>query len=172
MSGFSKRLKKYERHILLGLVVLLLVSFSVMGAVQCTGPKGTVRDLSGTFQASPRETVTIPSDEFARTWSRYQPFVWTTGAPSLHWRRLVQMLGTERVDPQTMVWAHVLVSRAAQDAGYRCGEKYQLPVAIREAISPRMSNLAYNDALYERFLRDYYRRPASEFQQTVSEEVV
>lgn len=173
MSRFSKALKTYERQILLALVILLLVSFSVLGAVQCgQEAQREVRDYSGTFQASPTEKVTIPSGDFVQTLNRYNPYLFSTlGAASLRYQYALGRIGGPDLAPQAATWAHLMTAKAAEAAGYRVGKDYQLKLALRRAIRPRMETLQQTDALYDLFLREYYRLPASDFERTVSEVV-
>ena len=37
MASLKKRFKKYERHFLLAIVIILLASFSITGAFSCQG---------------------------------------------------------------------------------------------------------------------------------------
>ena len=169
MSRWQKRLKKYERHILLGLLILLLVSFSVVGAVQCQSQGATGPDYGGTFQATPTKTETLSSTEFVGRANRFDRFRYALGAPSLRYAPFFQ--GESRLRWLPAAWTHVVQEGAARAVGYRCGAEYQLPAAIREAIAARMGGLTFTDALYDKFLRDFYRGAPADFQETVSEVV-
>ncbi len=169
MSRLAKRMKKYERHILLGLVILLLTSFSVLGAVQCRNRQmeGPKKDFSGTFRATPTEEVDVSANDFIQAYNRYEPWFLNQG-PSLRYDWRLATYGPTFTE-YAPAWAHVVMSRAAEAAGYDCGPEYQLPLAIRKAISTRMDKLAYTNALYDTFLREYYHRSAADFQATIRE---
>ncbi|MFV1958461.1 MAG: hypothetical protein ACC662_03505 [Planctomycetota bacterium] len=171
MSRWSKRMKRYERHILLGLVILLLVSFSIVGAVQCQGPAARAQDFSGSFQATPSVRKSVDTAEFIEGWQRYDRFRVLIGSPSLQYLPLL-LNEPQMRPPAAAVWAHVMETGAARAAGYACGNGFQLSTAIRQAVTPRMGGrLSFTDALYDKFLRDYWRGTASDFQTTVKEVV-
>ena len=74
MSQFWKNVKKYERSLMLGLVIVILASFSVVGlASQCSraGQQGDARDIGGTFMTASGRKVTVSDQEFRNVYTRY-----------------------------------------------------------------------------------------------------
>src|SRR5262245_41805960 len=68
MAHWSKTFRRYERHFLIALVVLLLAAFSVTGAIsRCSrlegGGHSTTQKIGGSFQATPKKRVEISDDE-------------------------------------------------------------------------------------------------------------
>src|SRR5437764_93550 len=58
MARMWKRFKKYERHFLIGLVVILLATFSITGALRSCGRGAAAeRDYGGSAKADFEETV-------------------------------------------------------------------------------------------------------------------
>ena len=69
-------------------------------------------------------------------------------------------------------WSHVLSTEAARSAGYEVGEEWQLKAAVQKAVEFVMRGMPFNDATYDRFLNEHYRRSAKEFEQTIREQVM
>lgn len=169
MSRWSKRFKKYERHFLLGLVVILLLTFSVGGAFSCQSEGQGGPDYSGSFLVTPSQRETVDAKEFVTTWHRYDPFRYNVRTPSLSFLPPKYAGGLPR---WFATWIHLMPVDAAYAAGYRCGEEYQLQAAIRKAVQYTFSGLEFNDEVYRRFLREFYRAGASQFQDTIREIVI
>ena len=75
MPSMKKTLKKYERPILLAVVVILLATFSVTGAVQCgqQGGGGSL-EMGGSFNVAPSEREELSDREFDSLITRSQSF--------------------------------------------------------------------------------------------------
>ena len=167
MGRWSKRIKRYERHLLLGLVILLLVSFSITGAIQCQGQGGErATDWGGDFLITPTRKESLSNDDFVGRWMRYMRYLSAVGISSL---RYVPESFEIAPPPQASgAWVHVMPVEAARAAGYRCGEEYQLKTLVRKAVQASMRGLEFNDASYDKFLRDN-QLSAADFQDTLRE---
>ena len=74
MARLQKTLKRYERHFLLGLVILLLLTFSISGAVTCQGEGGSGGEHGGTYLVAPGERRSASSFEWQTAYNRLQKF--------------------------------------------------------------------------------------------------
>lgn len=172
MASLSKTMKKYERRILLGLVILLLVSFTVLGVVDCQGPGGSGVDYGGTFQVTPAKKTTVSNDVFIDTMRRYDRFRGRLGSPSLAYLPYMQLERKTLLPGLAGVWAHLCETEAGKAVGYHCGEEFQKGAAVRYAVQLGTGGLAFTDATYDRFLREYYGGAARDFEETVAEVVI
>ena len=172
MGSLSKTMKKYERRILLGLVILLLVSFTVVGAVQCGTQGGPAVDHGGSFQVTPAKRATVSSQEFFETWPRYDRFRGRLGSPSLAYLPYLQMERKQMLPGPAGIWAHLCETDAGKAVGYHCGDGYQKGAAVRSVVQMVTGGLAFNDASYEKFLREFYGGAARDFEKTVAEVVI
>lgn len=172
MGRLSKTFKKYERHFLLGLVVLLLLTFSVGGAVSCQDKRRTgTADHGGEFLLTPSKSTGLDNNEFLNWRNRLDPYRHTVRVPSLRYGPILLQVAHDD-NWLSATWSHVLPTEAARAAGYECGEEYQLKAAVQQAVEGFMHGMAFNDATYDRFIREHYRRSAKDFEQIVREVVV
>lgn len=173
MGQWSKAFRRYERHALLVLVVLLLVSFSITGALRSCGAKGAApeRRLGGSFQATPTRRVEIPDADFERIFQRFDRYVSTTLQPAtVDFLRMDPLLAKRGSSTAIRhAWIHLILARAAEAAGYRCGER-QLGQAVLTVIRgmPNMGIQGTREG-YEQFIRNLYGGSASEFETTLRE---
>ncbi len=184
MSQFWKNVKKYERSLMLGLVIVILASFSVVGlASQCSraGQQGDARDMGGTFVTASGRKVTVSDQEFRNVYTRYQTiYLFPAWGPSLKWGPDFGIVDTkERQSLEMAVWTHIATVASAEDAGYRVGDA-ELAEGIRTIVTraqavmtrrrPEQSGLAFTPALYDQVLqRTGYRQPKADFERTVRE---
>lgn len=156
----SKNLKKYERHFLIGLVVLLLASFSITGALSfCHDTTGGRRiEAGGTFEPTPGEKVEISDSEFVERYDRQRSFLAAVRTPTLE---LYPFLSTvDQKNPFKQAWMAMAVGDAAEAAGYHAGPE-QIKRALRDLIGARSSVAGrggeFTNAAYQKFLLDEYR---------------
>ena len=171
MPKLKKLYKKYERPILIGLVVLLLATFSIGGALtNCEGDRRrSSARLGGTFEPIPGESMELDDDVFD---ARHAKF--TMGQRALQMNTLEfrdKMMSAADPEPLHATWMHVLATEAARAAGYKVGDR-QLQAAIKELVNFRMrgSGLPSSTAIYQQFLRNEFSHGTqSEFEDMVRE---
>lgn len=174
MARMRKIYKKYERHILLGLVIILLATFSITGAMQCRNRAqgGKTLELGGSFNPTPAKRVEIDDEEFQRLYARYHDFQRAVSMPSREYREHV--LGQGAWDSFGAAWAHIMSLAAAEEVGYRAGE-HQVHTAAQDMVALALywrARMPLDDVNYQQFLKDnYYGRP-DQFEETVREVVV
>jgi hypothetical protein len=184
MSQFWKNVKKYERSLMLGLLIVILATFSVTGlASQCSrgGQQGDARDMGGTFVTATGRKVTVSDQEFRGVYTRYSSiYLFPAWGPSLKWGPDIGLVDTkERQNIEMAVWTHMATVASAEDAGYRVGDE-ELAEGIRTIVTraqavmtrrrPEQSALAFTPALYDRVLQvTGYRQPKADFERTVRE---
>ncbi len=168
MAKIAKAMKKYERNFLIGLVVLLLATFSIGGAQTCAEQQGGVSDyqLGGTFKVSPSERMEISNEEYETRYREYRRLMSAIYSPSLAFG----IPGQDREDPFKSTWAHILAYEAAKHAGYRVGEQ-QLRRAVKEVVSRRMG-MEYSDVTHQRFLQQRFHGSPSDFQEALRQIVL
>jgi hypothetical protein len=156
----TKKFKRFERHFLIGLVVLLLASFSVTGALtfcEDRSDDGSRLRAGGTFEVVPGDRVEVSDAEFADAHMRRRQFLAAVRTPTLE---LYPFTAGLRMDnPYEETWLNLMSVRAAEASGYRVGEE-QLKQALRDLIGGRGSARGqgeFTNAAYQRFLRDEYR---------------
>ncbi|MHC5012374.1 MAG: hypothetical protein ACYTG6_15765, partial [Planctomycetota bacterium] len=178
MGRWSRTFKKYERHFLLGLVVILLLTFSVTGAVQCSqGGDGEGQDLGGSFQLPIADQQTVTNAEFveqSRRAMRFREAVCIPARiPEITFRfAFPYLMAAQPQGAPTATWQHILLTEAARAAGYHCGDDYQLKTAVQEAVQNSTAGFQYSDELYARFLRQRWGGSAADFQDAVREVVI
>ena len=171
MGRFSKTLKKYERQFLLALVVLLLLTFSVGGAIQCQDKRGEAAvDYGGEYLVTPTKTEGLDSNAFVAWLRRLDGYRTTVRTPSLRYEAFLRQAPAD--ERMRGTWNHVLGTEAARAAGYEVGEEWQLKAAVQRAVESVMRGMPYNDATYDRFIRETYRRPSKDFEQVIREIVM
>ena len=171
MGRFSKTLKKYERHFLLGLVIILLLTFSVGGAIQCQNNQADgALDYGGAFLVTPSKRDDVDNNEFWGWARRLDGYRQTVRVPSLRYEAFLRQAPVDERLRST--WTHIMPTEAARSAGYKVGEEWQLKAAVQKAVESVMRGMPFNDATYDQFLNQQYRRPAKEFEQTVREQVM
>lgn len=175
MAHWTKSFKRYERHFLLALVILLLASFSVTGALQrCGGEQGkAAMRLGGSFQVSPTKRSEVSDadaqermrtlDQFVRLRNNADTIAYEEYTPR-------RPRGGGRQDLAKQMWRHVMLADAAREAGFRCGPA-QLRSAIEGVVSraPRQGSMRTTDEGYDLFLTQVYQGPAATFEATLAE---
>ena len=173
MPRFKKVFKKYERGILLGLVILLLATFSITGAARCEGPGGGQSlEMGGTFKVSPSERTEIDDDEFDRMIREYDLFRAAMPVPSAEFPAYTFGMGPQERIPAG--WMHQLLLSAAEHAGYEAGER-QVTSAIEDLVGFVLmvnARLPFNDVNYQQYLHDNYRSSPATFRQRMREVVL
>ncbi len=174
MARLRKFYKKYERHVLLGLVIILLATFSITGALRCEGtgePEKTFK-LGGEFQASPTSRTEISDSEFDRLFALHYNFQRAIRMPSREFRQYV--MGLRPPDSFKGAWAHLITLGAAREAGYRAGE-FQVRSAVRDMVGFALmvrARMEYNDINYKQFLKQNFSGSQIEFSDAVREVVI
>lgn len=173
MSRTRKLYKKYERWFLLGIVIILLATFSISGAAQCDGgPDRGSWQLGGSYQVSPTERAEIDDKEFDALYARWSTFQRALRMPSREFR--MQMLGLTPDDSFKATWSHHLAHEAADHAGYRAGER-QVTTAVEDLVGYALMfrlQLPFSDVNYQKFLSEYYRGTQADFREGVRQIVV
>lgn len=167
----ARTLKRFERHFLIGLVVLLLATFSVSTSLSfCEGGRSEGgADYGGTFEVAPETRVAVDKDEFHAAGRHYQAFLNATGIGSIEFADFT--FGARPVSNVHAAWMHIVATRAAEAAGYRVGEK-ELDRAIATLVdrSARGATGRSPGAAYQEFLARVYRGGRqADFETTVEE---
>lgn len=184
MSQFWKNVKKYERSLMLGLLIVILATFSVTGlASQCStsGERTDARDIGGSFVTPSGRKVTVTDQDFRAVLTRYSTiYLFPAWGPSLKWGPDIGLVdGKDRMNVETATWAHIAAVASAEDAGYRVGDQ-ELAQGIRTIVTraqavmtgrrPEQTGLSFTPALYDRVLQlTGYRQPKADFERTVRE---
>jgi hypothetical protein len=163
MPRLKKIFKKYERMILLGLVILLLASFSITGAIRCarTGGGPKTRGMGGSFKISPSDTEEISDEDFDKL--VMQQDVFRTAMPFASHEFLQQTFGMEQPTDVPAAWIHQVLLQAAVHAGYEAGER-QVTAAIQDMVGAILSirgGIPYSDVAYKQYLRNTRTSPAT-----------
>jgi hypothetical protein len=170
MARLGKKIKDYERWVLIGVVIVILATITITGIApgRCAGPDARA-DLSGEFLAAPGKRVEVTGEEFVAAERRYWPFFQAIGPT-------VRYLGTydrpKRSDPVEETWAHLMLVHAARESGYRVSDD-ELAGGIRRLLSGGRrgaeADLLFDPKLYDRFVREYYRGTKLDFERTLRE---
>lgn len=165
MGKMRRLYKRYERSIMLGIVIILLATFSVTSALcgpSGTGPRSDAK-LGGSFFVSPGEREEVSDSEFNDWLDEYNAFMKSTRMPTLLFR---EHLGNAPAPGAiTAAWSALAGVRCAIASGYKIGP-HQLKEGVRDFVSESM-NMRVTDELYNRFLRDRYQGSPANFQQAV-----
>ena len=176
MSRFRKKVKEYERWILVGVVVVILATISIsgMGPTRCGRPTGA-EDLSGSFEVAPGRRVAVSSDEFLEVHRRYSRFH-TFFGPSIRYGGLLEAQPGAR--EQHEVWKHIVLVEAAKAAGYRVTDR-ELADGIRSLINRMMERargvgggdpyFLYDVKEYDRIVAKVYGGTKPDFEATFRE---
>ena len=173
MSRFRKLYKKYERHVLLGIVIILLASFSITGAFSCQD-RGQSRSykLGGSFNVAPGEREEISDEEFDHAFAKYYNFQYAIRMPSREFRMFLE--GLEPQEERKSAWAHFLTLAAARHAGYLVGD-HQVRSAVEDMVGFSLmyrARMRFDDVTYAQFLRtNFGRGTRAEFEEGVREVV-
>src|SRR5688572_31867324 len=175
MAHWTKTFRRYERHFLIALVVLLLAAFSVTSALQqCDAPQGTASQrLGGSFQATPKQRVEISDADMLDRTRNISAFTEVQGnVLTLEYEGYGLRPKSRASEKVKQAWMHVMLAEAAKAAGYRVGDK-QLREAVKTVISrvPQMGGMQGTQPAYERFLSQVYGGPASAFEAVLREVV-
>ena len=174
MSRMRKVYKQYERWVLLGLVILLLATFSITGATSCQndGPRSTTH-LGGTYLVAPGERAELSDEEFDVLVARWATLQQALRTPSREFRR--EAFGSGGQSRHRATWRHQIPYAAGQAAGYRAGPR-QVSTAAEELVGFALqfggSRLPYSDVNYKKFLAENYRGSETRFREGVGEIVV
>ncbi|MDJ0520450.1 MAG: type II secretion system protein GspG [Planctomycetota bacterium] len=174
MARIRKLYKKYERHFLLGIVILLLASFSITGAFSCqpTGPSGSYK-LGGSYTVAPGERDEISDEEFDRLFAKHYNFQYAIRMPSREFRLFLE--GLQPPDNFKAAWGHLITLAAAREAGYDAGD-HQVRGAVEDMVGFALlyrARMAFSDVNYQQFLRQNFSRGSqAEFQEGVREVVI
>ncbi|MFM8385452.1 MAG: type II secretion system protein GspG [Planctomycetia bacterium] len=170
MAHWTKAFKRYERHFLLGLVIVLLATFSVAGAVtQCAGsmPPTVESELGGSFQlVGEPGRVAISDEDMQRLLMIFQQYMATVRMPTIDYASYLR--GSQSPAMRKVAWMHALLARASEQAGYRCGPA-QLGRAIKSVLASneRTASLEVTPEAYERFIAQVWGRSPADFEQVV-----
>jgi hypothetical protein len=181
MARIWNRFRQYERHVMIGLVIVLLATFSISGVLRGRGGAGG-RRFGGTFQVVPGKTVELSDDEFEETLQRYAPFVTSTFPYGPMWAASLRYgpdvfvaQPDQRLDAKLATWIHVVTVEAARAAGYDVSDE-ELKDGIEAFVTqarptPRgRPSRAFSPELYDQVLAEHYRyRTKVDFEKTVRE---
>ena len=177
MPRMWKKIKQYERHFLLGLVIILLATFSISGTIRgCSRDRSAPgqKDEGGSVEAAPGQRVEYTSEEFNAVHWRYEP-VYRLWGPSLKYSDdLRDATAEDRMSPAAATWTHIATVEAAKAAGYAVSED-ELQQGIQEVISRgRGRQLQFSPELYDQVLQLNYKhqgmpRSKAEFEATIKE---
>lgn len=129
-----KPFKRFERWVLIGVVVLLIATFSVTGVTArgCgrgdTGPE----KFGGTFEVAPGKLRTVTDEDFRRVNRRYGFLYGTLIGPSLLFRG--EMTREDRGRREVGSWMHLVHVAVAEEAGYRVSDE-EVRAAVRDLLS-------------------------------------
>ena len=173
MSRMRKIYKKYERWVLLALVILLLATFSITGAASCEGQgeRGSWH-LGGSYLVAPSERAELSDEEYDRMFARWANFQRALRMPTREFRNYV--MGLQPDDTFKAAWAHHLAYSAGEAAGYRAGER-QITTAVEDLVGFALmfrSRLPFSDVNYQQFLADNYEGSQADFREGVRQIVV
>jgi hypothetical protein len=188
MPRVWKKVKRYERWVLIGVVIILIATFSVTGATRsgCTADRGPgSTDHGGSFQVAPGRRESISDEDWAgvyhRYWQVYASEVW---GPSLRFGG--DMMQARHGNEVVGTWMHIVAVKAAEAAGYAVGED-ELREGVQEmvvritsggsSLAPRERGTRFTPELYDQviaWLADHGNSQGhpitrAEFEQTVRE---
>ena len=172
MSRMRKVYKRYERWVLLGLVVFLLAIFSVPAT--CEGPvnqRGSYF-LGGSYNVSPSERAELSDSEFDRVAGRYTNFQNALRMPTREFRQFV--MGMKPDEAFKAAWSHQLAYDAGVHAGYRAGPR-QTTTALEDLVGFALmfrSRLPFSDVNYQKFLAENYKGSPADFREAVEQVVI
>lgn len=176
MASLKKRFKKYERHFLLAIVIILLASFSITGAFSCQsqGP-GNSYNLGGSFNVAPGEREEMSNQDFDRSFAKYNNFQAAIRMPSREFRIFLERVPTlQTTKPFRAIWAHHIALEAARNAGYDVGD-HQVRGAVEDMVAFALryrANLQFSDVNYQQYLRQNFSGSKTEFEEGVREVVL
>jgi len=175
MSRFKRLYKKYERHFLLGIVIILLASFSITGAFSCQdrGQAATYK-MGGEFNVAPGVREEVGDKEFDRIFAKYYNFQNAIRMPSQEFNIFLAGLRPQP-DQIKPAWASILTLAAAQHAGYHAGD-HQVRLAVRDMVEFALlyrARLPWSESNYQTFLKNNFARGTqAQFQDAVREVVI
>ncbi len=174
MSRFRKLYKKYERHFLLGIVIILLASFSITGAFSCQDRgQGRSYNMGGEFTVAPGEREEIDDPDFDRMFAKYFNFQNAIRMASREFRMFIA--GLRPPEHFKAAWAHTVLLAAAKRAGYTAGD-HQVRTAVQDMVGFALlyrARMPWSEPNYQQFLRQNYSRGTqAEFQEAVREVVI
>lgn len=180
MPRIWKRIKKYERWVLLGIVIIVLATFSVSG--QCARDPsqnrlGGGRDFGGSYEAAQGQRETVSSDDFIRIRERYRKVLRVAmWGPTLRWADefFAADPSKERLNEDMATWAHIATVGAARAAGYEVGLD-EIRNGVRKYVERATQRpdgrggQPFSPELYERVLSAFQFNSRSDFETTVGE---
>ena len=176
-SRVKKLFKQYERHVLIGVVIILLATFSISGIFTRGAPMGKPKDDGGDFEVTPGKRVTVTSDEFEEVRARYEPILlFPPWGPSVRWapEMVAQKPVASAQRTNFSVWQHIALVRAATEAGYLVGDaelREGIETLVRRAMGGgRDVFREFTPEQYDQVLAGVYpRRSKIDFEKTVRE---
>ena len=153
-------IEKYEKWFMIGLVVFLLVIFTVTDAMTSmfTGgpdseapPQGS--DIVGSFYVVPKEKVEVTFGDFSDAQSAVR--VWN-----------VLTFGGRKEYSDLDVWAHLILREAARNQGIRVSDQ-ELVSSLRQ--SPIFTTLMADKERYSKFTMDQFRMTRAGFENAFRE---
>src|SRR5262245_30983948 len=119
-----KNVRKYERWVLIGIVIILLATFSVTGATRqgcAVGGGRGANDHGGSFEVAPGKRESVSEEDFWSVYMRYHVIYEQPGwGPSIRWADEMQQA---RRNGEVGTFMHMVLVKAAQGAGYVVGDE-------------------------------------------------
>ncbi|MEM8884142.1 MAG: hypothetical protein AAGD14_08750 [Planctomycetota bacterium] len=149
-------IERYERWFMLGLVVFLLVIFTVTDQISASfmgggGEAGPGMDeRAGSFYINPKTEVEVTYGDFNRAQSAVR--VW-------------QMLTFGQQEPSDLdIWSHLILMATAEAEGIRVGN-----AELRDAIlgQPALAQLVADKEQYRKFLRERLNMSIPQFEESI-----
>lgn len=160
--------KKIERPVMLGIVLILLMSFAVIDAIpSCTAGGGgpTTLSLGGAFEASPGNSESLSDEEFSDRYRELTRYWSATGTNTVSLP--LPVTPNDGDNAFATAWHHILASKAAEEAGFHVGTA-ERSNAISRLVS-RSTSLRASDVAYQEFLSRRWRGRVDDFERLVSE---
>ncbi len=173
MASFKKTYKRYERAFLLGLVFLLLATFSIGGAMSCdqqTGP--AMEAYAGSFNVPGGGEAEVDEDDWNQAFLNVRALQASTGTLTAEYADFFD--GRDTTDLRHATWVQLLGTKLGKAAGYKAG-KSQVDQAVRDLVGgrwARQSQRVFDDQSYSDFLRNQVRMTQSEFEELMGDVVV
>lgn len=179
MPRIWKRIKKYERWVLLGIVIVVLATFSVSSQCQPDGSRSRIAGaaaLGGSYEAAQGRRERVEGEEFVKVRERYRRVhgvqAW---GPTLRWADefLAADPRKDRLNDDMATWAHIATVGAARAAGYEVSDD-ETRAGVRRMIERAAQGRdgrggqAFSPELYERALA-VFQINRTEFEKTVAE---
>jgi hypothetical protein len=179
MARFRKKVKRYERWILIGVVIVILATISVTGIQGRGCSKAGAWDGSGSFLVAPGKRKEVTSDEYLAARVRYERYYRQQFPVTVRYdAELPPAARTLPVDLAT--WIHVVLVEAAKEAGYRVGDA-ELADGVKRAVGIRLQGMVpgrsrrtdpalfFRPEVYPKVVENLFGGTKAEFEETVRE---